>query len=107
MYESAASGAAATTPTAGGYTVGPVATITAKGARNVALRDSAVAAVAAAATGSGGTAVTNDTSHLPIPHIAAPCPQRPRDLWSLAGGPDYGRDGPRSDSPRRAACCAS
>ncbi|WP_272866030.1 hypothetical protein, partial [Mycobacterium tuberculosis] len=44
MYESAASGAAATTPTAGGYTVGPVATITAKGARNVALRDSAVAA---------------------------------------------------------------
>ncbi len=105
MYESAASGAAATTPTAGGYTVGPVATITAKGARNVALRDSAVAAVAAAATGSGGAAttsvvgiaaaalaaltcepilakstaaaasscgvaITNDTSHLPIPHIA-------------------------------------
>lgn len=62
MYESAASGAAATTPTAGGYTVGPVATITAKGARNVALRDSAVAAVAAAATGSGGTAVTTGTA---------------------------------------------
>lgn len=59
MYESAASGAAATTPTAGGYTVGPVATITAKGARNVALRDSAVAA---AATGSGGTAVTTGTA---------------------------------------------
>ncbi|WP_272939881.1 hypothetical protein, partial [Mycobacterium tuberculosis] len=58
----AASGAAATTPTAGGYTVGPVATITAKGARNVALRDSAVAAVAAAATGSGGTAVTTGTA---------------------------------------------
>ncbi len=62
MYESAASGAAATTPTAGGYTVAPVATITAKGARNVALRDSAVAAVAAAATGSGGTAVTTGTA---------------------------------------------
>lgn len=73
MYESAASGAAATTPTAGGYTVGPVATITAKGARNVALRDSAVAAVAAAAA---------DTNQ---PRVAAPATAAAQPGETVAG----------------------